>query len=230
MTTSKKVELGALIKIFALLKHNLFFSALNWGRRKFHECSWNEEWNKWNRFQEFRTDFNTFNAVKLYSYVCFYRKVNWERKVQFRSAFHWVYGLRLTAKLVHMHYVEYGKLFQILITRVALHTLRHEFSWQPHSFTHHAFAARVLIFPRKRWNKIVFAYRDNFFHDTLLLQVLSDHYKRNNLFYVEGMECYFRRYNPSPLTSFILASMTTWNYFNSALGKGTSQFSTVSLW
>ena len=114
--------------------------------------------------------------------------------------------------------------FQILIC-VALHTLRHEFSWQPHSFTHHAFAARVPIFPRNRlrisWQLLPWS---------LLLQALSDHCKRNNLFHLEGMECYFRIYYWPPLTIFIRASMTSWNYFNSALGEGTSQFSKVSPW
>ena len=44
------------------------------------------------------------------SYAGFYRKVNLDRKVTFSSAFHRVYGLRLTAKLVHMHHAHSRKL------------------------------------------------------------------------------------------------------------------------
>ena len=93
----------------------------------------------------------------------------------------WLEGKSEINESVISHWAKgriYLNYFQILIT-VALHTLRHEFSWQPHSFTHHAFAAQVPIFLRNRYNKIVFVYRDNFFHDTLLLQALSNHRKRN---------------------------------------------------
>ena len=60
----------------------------------------------------------------------------------------WLEGKSEVNESVISHWAKgriYLNYFQILIT-VALHTLRHEFSWQPHSFTHHAFAAQVLFF------------------------------------------------------------------------------------
>ena len=37
---------------------------------------------------EFRNNFDSFDEIKLNSYLWFYHQINWDREVRFRSAFH----------------------------------------------------------------------------------------------------------------------------------------------
>ena len=54
---------------------------------------------------EFRTNFNSFNGIRLNLYGSMVLSLGkLDRGVKFSGSFQWVNCLRLTAKLVHMHH------------------------------------------------------------------------------------------------------------------------------